>query len=174
MYSCEGHIVGDNGLSHGQVIDINLVCPNHRFETLPEGFAYPKGAKHRDIHRTILYKYVKGKLLARIDGKYIPYDLESDRKNHLRILKSWADSLPAIDIKKHPECYSEYLVTGKPKQSYLEYELPKCRTFTVRIKPAEYDSTIHHIVGYCGKVLEVQEIGEVLELHYWAKTDLFE
>ena len=171
-YSCEGHILEDDDNTQSKIVDIYLVCPNHRFESLPDGFTYPKAIKHRDFHRTILYKYVKGKLLARINGKYIPYDLESDRQKHLAILKEWAETLPAMDRKKSG-CYSEYLQTGRPKQSFLEHELPKCSTFTVFIKPEDYNDTALHITGYGGKILEVEEVNEKLKIRYWAKTDLF-
>ena len=129
-YSCEGHIVEDDGEASGNIMGIYVVCPNHRFESLPEGFSYPKGKKHKDFHRTILYKYVKGELRARIDGKYIPYDLEGDRKKHLEILRQWVENLPAMDLRQ-PGCYSEYLRTGQPKQSYLAYELPKSKTYRI-------------------------------------------
>lgn len=171
-YSCEGHILEDDGNAQSKIIDIYLKCPNHRFESLPEGFTYPKAIKHRDFHRTILYKYVKGKLLARINGKYIPYDLEADRQKHLMILREWAEALPAMD-RKNSGCYSEYLQTGRPKQSFLEYELPKCSTFTVLIKPEDYNNISLHITGYGGKVLEVEEVDEKLKINYWAKTELF-
>ena len=171
-YSCEGHIQEDDSSTQSKIMDIYLVCPNHRFESLPEGFTYPKAIKHRDFHRTILYKYVKGKLLARINGKYIPYDLENDRQKHLAILREWAETLPALDHKKSG-CYSEYLRTGKPKQSFLEYKLPKSKTYRIVIQPEEYNNTVQQIIGYCGKVLDVQEAEGSLELRYWAEEDLF-
>lgn len=123
-YSCEGHIVGDDGSSQSKIMSIYLTCPNHRFDSLPQGFSYPKGNKQKAFYRTILYKYIKGQLCARIDGKYVPYDLESDRKEHLESLKQWVEALPAMDRNKNG-CYSEYLQTGMPKQSKLKNALQK-------------------------------------------------
>lgn len=174
MYSCEGHISEDEGNNQSKVMDINIVCPNHRFDTLPEGFSYPKGESHRDIHRTILYKYVKGKLLARINGKYIPYDLDGDRQKYLAILKEWVDTLPVISIKEHPEYYSEYLVTGIPQASFhAKYEQPICNTFCTSVSRDAYEAIAHRIVGYGGKVLEVKDCDDYINVYYWAKENLF-
>ena len=173
IYCCEGHISPDDGTGRGGVLDIYLEH-NYRLDTLPEGFAYPRGKQHTHYHHTVLYKYAKGKLLARINGKYIPYDLEQDRIEHLEKLRVWAESLPEVDIKKHHECYSEYMVTGKPKVSYLKWELPLCKTFKVLIEKDRYDAVAERIIGYSGKVLDVEERDEKLLVSYWSQSDLFD
>ena len=172
LYCCEGHIYPDDGTVKSNVMDIN-VNGVKRHDILPEGFAYPRGKNRTDFHRTILYKYVKGKLYARINGKYVPYDLEKDRQNHLVILKAWADSLPTIDPKTHPECYSEYMATGKPKTSYLSWELPRCKIFKIAIEKERYDSYVKRIIGYGGKVLDVNETEDKLIVSYLAQRDIF-
>ena len=46
-YSCEGHVVDDDGNSQSKIMSIYLTCPNHRFDSLPQGFSYPEGKKHK-------------------------------------------------------------------------------------------------------------------------------
>ena len=170
LYCCEGHIYPDDGTGKSNVMDI-YVNGVKRYETLPEGFSYPKGKQHNDFHHTVLYKYVKGKLYARINGKYVPYDLEKDRQGHLTKLKSWADALPAIDLKKHPECYSDYMVTGKPKASYLNLELPPCKTHRRLVSKEEYPAIADYIIGYGGKILDIQECDGQLLVSYWSHSN---
>ena len=99
FYSCEGHIEIDDGRADSRVLDIYFTT-QFRLDDLPDGFDYPtKSLKRKDIHRTISYKYINGVLYARIGKKYIPYDLEDDKKRHLDILKKWVDKLPALDKK---------------------------------------------------------------------------
>ena len=165
-YGCEGHIKPYEGIDMQGVMDIYIMF-NERFENIPEGFQYPRGKKHTDIHHTVLYKYVDGKLLARIDGKYKPYNLEEDRLNHLHSLEKWVDDLPIIDKEAHPNCYTLYLLTGEPRKPMYRHELNDCETFKVVCDQTDYEKHIDKIVRYGGKVLDINETSEGLICIYY-------
>ena len=172
FYSCEGHIEVDDGRNDSRVLDIYFTT-QHRLVVLPEGFSYSKSKTRTDAHRTILYKYINGTLHARIGKKYIPYDLEEDRKQHLDILKKWTDELPVLDKKANPDCYSEYMRTGRPKQPDYLYEIKGWKTYRVEIGKAEFEKIQQYIFDYQGKIEEITEQGDNLTLYYLAKHDMF-
>jgi len=172
QYSCEGHIEPDDGRTESRVLDINFTT-QFRLDGLPEGFTYSKSKKRKDAHRTILYKYINGTIYARIDKKYIPYDLEEDKKLHLDILKKWVDELPVLDKRTNPYCYSEYLQTGRPRQPEYVYEVKGWKTYRVEIDKADFEKVQQYIFDYQGRIEEISDCGEVLILYYLAKHDMF-
>lgn len=172
FYSCEGHIEPDDGTGRTHVLDIYFKAQD-RYESLPEGFAYPKAKVHTDAHRTVLYKYVNGVLHARINKKYIPYDLEADKVLHLEYLKNWAKKLTPIDKQTNPYCYSEYMLTGKPKKPDYFYEVRGWDTYSVELDKCDLEKALEHISEYSGKVEEIKEIGNKIQLFYLAKCNLF-
>ena len=171
-YSCEGHIETDDGKTESRVLDIYFTT-QQRFENLPEGFAYSKSKTRTDAHRTILYKYKNGTLYARINKKYIPYDLEEDKQRHLGILKKWVDELPALDKKTNPYCYSEYMRTGAPRRPDYTYEVKGWKTYRVEVDREEFETIQQYIFDYQGKIEEITDCGDVLVLHYLASHDMF-
>ena len=172
-FCCEGHILPEEELPGSGIMQIYIMF-NKRYDMIPEGFTYPKNKNGTDISRKILYKYSKGVLKARIDGKYIPYDLEQDKFEHIEKLREWAESLPEISIKEHPECYSRYMVTGEPRSSFSPYDGHKYKTFKVSIVEKDFEEYAQRIICSCGKVLEVEEKENKIDVYYWADYDLFE
>jgi len=172
LYSCEGHIESDDGRTESRVLDIYFIT-QFRLDVLPEGFTYSKSKKRADAHRTILYKYINGTLFALIGKKYIPYNLEADKNRHLELLKKWVDELPVLDKNANPYCYSEYMRTGKPRQPDYAYEVKNWKTFCIKISKDEFESIQHYIWCYQGKVEEIKEDWNYLNLYYLAKRDMF-
>ena len=171
-YSCEGHIEADDGRTESRVFDIYFTT-QFRLDDLPDGFAYSKSKKRTDAHRTILYKHIKGTLNARIDIKYISFDLEGDKKRHLDILRKWVEGLPTLDKKTNPYCYSEYMQTGRPKQPDYMYEIKGWKTYRIEVEKAEFDEVQQYIFDYQGKIEEIEDHGDTLILYYLASHDMF-
>ncbi len=172
FYSCAGHIEPDEGEGNLHVMDVYFTT-QERLDTLPEGFAYPRGKNHKDAHHMVSYKYVNGVLRARVDKAYKPYDLEADRLHAIENLKVWADNLPVLDKKEHPYGYSEYLRTGQPKAPDYCYELKGYKTFCVEITESEYDNVQEFIFGYQGKIEEIVPHEGMLSVYYLARNDMF-
>ena len=75
--------------------------------------------------------------------------------------------------KRHPNCYSEYMQTGRPRQPEYAYEMKSWKTYCVKIDKADIEDVQQIISDYQGKIEEITDCDDALILYYLADHDIF-